>query len=244
MTDPRLPVHLSPDPLHVVDDADRFFEGWDEGYERGREDSLLTGLAIGIIVGLVLAIAVFVALAILAAPRSAATAIPAGNQMDLPPSGTRALPSEAPLASPSPAAVRPTRSPATSEPVQLSDGGGVWGAPPPTTRPKVSGDVRRGWATFYCCTRGYGSTPVVALPGARYVPLGRQPWGWARVTVISGGKVVASESFPVVDACACGPRHGLPTVVDLSAAAAHELGLNTVLGESPGMWRVLVEVTR
>jgi hypothetical protein len=164
------------------------------------------------------------------APRSGSPVASAGAA-----SGVAPAPAGEVGASPSPAAKAQTP-PAT----QLSDGGGVAGTPPPTD----AADVRAGWATFYCCTRGYGGAAVVALPGARYVPVGHEPWGWALVSVLRDGKVAAAQAFPVVDACGCGDRSGIPTVVDLSPAAAHELGLETRLGRSPGRWRVIVEVTR
>ena len=92
--------------------------------------------------------------------------------------------------------------------------------PHPTTRPKretprpVRADSSvSGLATYYCCTRGYGSGAYVAAAGPA---LRIGDWRGRRVRVCSGGRCI---TVTLVDWCACGRRHGEPTVIDLHPGA-------------------------
>ena len=108
--DPRVPVHLDPDPLQVAEHetvVDRQFR------ERNRaiRQLILAGLGLAIII-----------LAILAAPRSAHV-VPLGNKSDLPPSVTHApftVPPGSGIVVP---AAEPLPSPATFELASAIEGG-------------------------------------------------------------------------------------------------------------------------
>jgi hypothetical protein len=77
-----------------------------------------------------------------------------------------------------------------------------------------------GVATWYFGTRGYAGIPHVAMPGARYLAQGRTA---PRAEVCADDRCTVVR---VVDACACFVGTRQARVVDLSAAALLQLGLD------------------
>ncbi len=77
-----------------------------------------------------------------------------------------------------------------------------------------------GTATWYFATRGYGGVPHVAMPGARYLPRGETA---PRARICAGGRCTVVS---VVDACACGVGTRRPRLIDVSATALRQLGLD------------------
>jgi hypothetical protein len=61
--------------------------------------------------------------------------------------------------------------------------------------------------------------PVAAAGPALRAALGHD-WRGQHVRVCSGGRCVTVE---LIDWCACGPRHGVPTLLDLSDDAFRRL---------------------
>lgn len=104
-------------------------------------------------------------------------------------------------------------------------------APVAVPLPDTSSDVR-GWATWYDAPSKQDAAAGPALRRA----LGRDWRGsWVRVSRIAGGEV-RTVVVVLSDWCACGPRHGSPTVIDLDDRAFDALGS---LGE--GVIRVSIE---
>ena len=91
-----------------------------------------------------------------------------------------------------------------------------------------------GWATWYRASRGFGGTAHVALPSGRWTG---KIGGHAAVCVFADERTRCA-TLPVVDFCACGPRRGRPTVVDLSIEAVRLLDLDP----GRGHWPATVEV--
>lgn len=120
--------------------------------------------------------------------------------------------------------------------------------PAPTARPAAAKAVRAaarpaamwaqlrrgltvtGRATWYGATRGYAGVPHVAMPGARYLPRGRNA---PRARVCVDGRCVI---VLVVDACGCSVGTPRARIVDLSAAALERLRLDP----GRGVYRVRV----
>lgn len=212
--------------------ADRWDVGWRQGYRLGRQhghEQAFTGIVIAAITGAIVGGILTAAVLTFTAPRSAATAIPAGDLAGQPiadrkesrsPSGNLSLPSEAPSAandrgrepslsasplpggassSPSPAAV--LSPPATPKPkaVQLSDGGSIAGGIATWCAP-----------TPTQCRRWGGRALLGAVPSFRW---GDKPY---RVRVRYRGHRV---DVTVVSFCACpGDR-----IIDLSPWAFRKL---------------------
>ena len=72
-----------------------------------------------------------------------------------------------------------------------------------------------GWATWYDDGPGwYGAVHSWRFGDERYA---------VQVCALDEGRLVACTHVIVRDYCACGSRHGEPTVIDLSPAAFREL---------------------
>ena len=195
MTDPRLPVHLDPDPRYVAEN-ESFAER--QRAERNRAIRQLI-LAIGFIA--------ITCLAILAAPRSAHV-VPLGNKSDLPPSVTHApftVPPGSGIVVP---AAEPLPSPATFELASAIEGGlAAWCAPtltqcqswgPPAKLGAVSsftwGDVP--YRVRVCRQDGDGACVAVAVvsfcecAGDRVIDL--SPAAFAELAPLSRGLVAVT----------------------------------------------------
>lgn len=128
-------------------------------------------------------------------------------------------------------------SPVSTWPAQAgSQNGGA-----PQLEGEIGSALTAGWASWYPCSRGWCDVAHVAMPGATYRTPRQGPDGFATVTIVLDGEV-RSGTFPVVDACGCGDRGGVPTVVDLSLEALRELGLYDVRSRD-GIWRAEVSWT-
>jgi len=73
----------------------------------------------------------------------------------------------------------------------------------------------RGWASYYAT--GPGPLDAAAGPGLRH-----GNWRGSWVTVRANGHAIRVR---LTDWCACGPRHGMPTLIDLSPVAFTRLSL-------------------
>jgi len=71
----------------------------------------------------------------------------------------------------------------------------------------------KGWASYYAT--GPGPLDAAAGPGLRH-----GNWRGTVVTVTANGH---SVTVRLTDWCACRPRHGLPTLIDLSPSAFRRL---------------------
>lgn len=80
----------------------------------------------------------------------------------------------------------------------------------------------------------------MALPGARYVPVGRRPWGWATVTIVDRHGRRHRGTYPVIDFCGCYVGTADARVIDLSRATVLDLGLDP----GDGIWHATVAITR
>lgn len=80
----------------------------------------------------------------------------------------------------------------------------------PTPKPRGGGIA--GWATYYGSGQGY--------TGAINHRLGHV----GQVAVVCGGAPFHCRSISIVDVCACGDRHGEPTLIDLSPFAFADFG--------------------
>lgn len=121
---------------------------------------------------------------------------------------------------PTPLPQRPKAAPTTAH---TSSGSGA--------RTIRGGDLR-GWATWYAT--GPGGLTAAAGPALRKA-IG-PGWRGSRVLVARAGSLRGIE-VRLVDWCACGPRHGEPTILDLSDEAFDALGRL-----SSGVMRVVVDV--
>lgn len=113
---------------------------------------------------------------------------------DLPPSSGAPEPAATPAAPTSTATTRPVSG----------------GSSAPVSRPAA---VRRGLATWYCCTRGYSRLALVAAAGPA-LRVGR--WRGRFVTVVAGGRRLRVR---LVDWCSC---HG-GRIIDLHPSAFRRL---------------------
>lgn len=88
---------------------------------------------------------------------------------------------------------------------------------PVDPRPPDHERVVRGTATWYCCTRGYGSGAMVAAAGSELRRALGKHWRGRVVTVVYRGR---SIRVTVVDWCACKGQR----VIDLHPGAFGRLG--------------------
>ena len=119
MTDPRLPVHLDPDPRYVAE-SETAIERRYRDRNRAIRQFILASVGLLIVV-----------LAILAAPRSAHV-VPLGNKSDLPPSVTRApstVPPGSGIVAPAAEALPPSATPTTEIALVVAGGIASWYAP-------------------------------------------------------------------------------------------------------------------
>jgi len=143
----------------------------------------------------------------------------------------------------------PTPSPAPTATPEAGASAAVV-TPPAQPRPRVvaasrrparlwaqlrSGLTVRGVASWYGATRGYAGIAHVAMPGARYLPRGRD--GVPRARVCAAGRCVVVR---VVDACGCYVRTPRARVADLSWTTLRRLGLDP----RRGVYRVNVTLIR
>jgi hypothetical protein len=93
----------------------------------------------------------------------------------------------------------------------------------------------RGRASWYYATRGYASVAHIAMPGARYLPRGRD--GVPRARVCAAGRCVVVR---VVDFCGCYARTPRARVADLSLGTLRRLRLDP----GRGVYKVRVTLIR
>jgi len=126
--------------------------------------------------------------------------------------------------------------------------GHVGGAPSPrpasTERPTAR--VSRGWATWCAPTptkcQGWGGDAKVGA--VRSFRFGDDPYV-VQVCAFEDGRTACTH-VRVVSHCACGDRHGIPTVIDLSPAAFRELApqrLGVIRVEVSGPIRIALPAT-
>ena len=93
----------------------------------------------------------------------------------------------------------------------------------------------RGTASWYYATRGYAGVAHIAMPGARYLPRGRD--GVPRARICASGRCVVVR---VVDFCGCYTRTPRARVADLSLETLRRLRLDP----SRGLYRVKVTLLK
>ncbi len=93
----------------------------------------------------------------------------------------------------------------------------------------------KGRASWYSATLGYPGVAHVAMPGARYLPRGKD--GVPRARICASGRCVVVR---VVDRCGCYARTPRARVVDLSLATLRRLRLDP----SQGLYRVKVTLIK
>jgi hypothetical protein len=197
-------------PLWLV--SDRHWQSYLAGKRHRRRRQLAAAFAVGIVAGLLVGNLITKA----AAPRPAPNASPAGISAP----AVADDPSERTAASSSyPSSQVPAPSSSSAVAGAGSSGGAgiippACSGPCPTLVPRIRTAVPRdgigGWATWYDVGPGlYGAI------NPRYGDKGG-------TAVVCGGSPFHCKTIPLVDVCACGNRHGKPTLIDLSPAAFRE----------------------